>query len=289
MRYRLPLLALAVAVALPTVAAAQLGRWESEEPGQFEEWIEMGRFRPFLEANYGLAKPRFEGLADSFNTLGLVEVKLGYAALDSVRPDVVSLDERYIFASYLAEDLRSGGTEADGDVPSKLTRFGGGNRLGYGFGGHGFAFELYNQNSMNWTELEPVAYDETSPEAQAIFDRYGSSLRFGQLYEAGAKFQLARSFSLSIGAEGAVIYPRHVFWPWLGSAAIYSGVQGGLQYFSKSIVDTSPIFGPLLHFVLKTGVSLGYYLLSREDMNWPFESETPLTVESLKLGASLTF
>ena len=36
-------------------------------------------------------------------------------------------------------------------------------------------------------------------------------------------------------------------------------------------------------------MSLGYYMLMREDMNWPFDSETPLTVESAKLGAVITF
>jgi hypothetical protein len=107
--------------------------------------------------------------------------------------------------------------------------------------------------------------------------------------EAGAKIHLFKSISLSAGAEGAVIFPRHIFWPWLGSAMIYSGVQGGVQYFSEDIVKVSPVIGPILHFLLKSGVSAGYYMLLRDDMNWPFGYERPLTVESVKLGLSLTF
>jgi hypothetical protein len=270
-------------------AAAQFGRWGDEGEETLEDLIRSGRFRPFIEASYGLARPRFEGLDGTFNTLGLVELKLGYAALDSLRASLVSLDERYAFASYLGESVRPSGEADEGEIGSELTRFGMGNRLGYGFGGKGLTFEMFNQNSLNWTRLTPVDYADMSPDAQAIFDRYEDSFRFGQLMEAGVKVHLARSIAVSAGLEGAVIFPRHVFWPWLGSAAIYSGAQGALQFFSEQIIATSPVIGPLLHFVLKSGVSYGYYMMLREDMAWPFGYETPLTVESFKLGAAITF
>jgi hypothetical protein len=148
---------------------------------------------------------------------------------------------------------------------------------------------MYNQNSLNWTRILPVGYDTMTPAAKAVFDRYENSFRFGQLMEAGVKVHLFRAVALSAGVEGAVVFPRHVFWPWLGSAMLYSGVQGGLQFFAESITDLSPVIGPVLFFVLKSGASLGYYLLLREDMNWPFGYEQPLTVESAKLGVALTF
>ena len=49
------------------------------------------------------------------------------------------------------------------------------------------------------------------------------------------------------------------------------------------------MIGPALHFLLKSAVSYGYYMALREDMAWPFGCETPLTVESFKLGAAITF
>jgi hypothetical protein len=278
-----------LAVCLPPLASAQLGRWGEDAEGDLDTMIRSGRFSPFIEANYGLSKPRFEGYEGSFNTLGVLELKLGFAALDSIRSALVSLDERYAFVSYTGEDIRPSGTADEGEVSTELARFGLGNRLGYGYGGKGLTFEMYNQNSLNWTKLTPLQYDSMDPEAQAIFDRYENTFRFGQLMEAGVKVHVARSIALSAGAEGAVIFPRHVFWPWLGSAMIYSGVQGALQYFSEAIIDTSPVIGPALHFLLKSAVSYGYYMALREDMAWPFGYETPLTVESFKLGASITF
>jgi len=149
--------------------------------------IRSGRFSPFIEANYGLSKPRFEGYEGSFNTLGVMEIKLGFAALDSIRAALVSLDERYAFVSYIGEDIRPSGAADEGEVSSELARFGFGNRLGYGYGGKGLNFQMYNQNSLNWTRLTPVDYETMDPEAQAIFDRYENTFRFGQLMEAGVK------------------------------------------------------------------------------------------------------
>ena len=215
-------------ICLPQLAFAQFGRWEKEGESSMESMIHSGRFRPFIEFNYGLAKPRFEGLASSFNTLGIMELKLGYSALDSVLQSLVSLDERYAFVGYMDEDLRPSSGPDEGEIGSELGRFGFGNRLGYGFGGKGLTFEMYNQNALNWTKILPVGYDEMDPDAQAIFDRYENSFRFGQLMEAGVKVHVARSIALTAGVEGAVILPRYVFWPWLGSVMIYSGTQGAL-------------------------------------------------------------
>jgi hypothetical protein len=283
------LLTIVIALCLPQLASAQMGRWDNEGEGEFEFLIKTGKMRPFIEVNYGLAKPKLKGLDHSFHTLGTAELKLGFASQDSLRSALVSLDERYAFAGFMGDGLSPSGSPEEGDIASELTRFGFGNRLGYGYGGKGLKFEMYNQNSLNWTRILPIGYDTMAPEVQAVFDRYEDKFRFGQLMEAGVKVRLIRSLSVSAGVEGAVVFPRHVFWPWAGSAMLYSGVQGGLQYFSEQIIAVSPVIGPALHFLLKTGVSAGYYMLLRDDMNWPFGYERPLTVESFKLGASITF
>jgi len=289
-RHKVLISAALLVLCLPSLATAQLGRWNTEDSeSTFEEMFREGNFRPFIEVNYGVSKPKFHGLTSEFASLGLVELKLGYAEVDTLRKKLVSLDQYYAFGSSFSEDVHPFGGSDEGEVNSKLARFGLGNRLGYGYGGRLLGLEMYNQNSINWTRVTPLGYENMAPDAQAVFDRYEDSYRFGQLMEAGLKVRVFRSFSVSASAEGAVIFPRHVFWPWLGSATIYSGMQGALQYFSEQIIEVSPVFGPMIHFVLKTGVSLGYYMMLREDMAWPFEYETPVTVESLKIGATVTF
>jgi len=117
---RINLVLIILAIGLSEPASAQLGRWEKEGSEDLESLVRSGRFRPFLEANYGLAKPRFEGLESKFNTLGIVEFKLGFSAIDSVRAALHSLDERYAFASYLGEDVRPSGELAEGEIGSEL-------------------------------------------------------------------------------------------------------------------------------------------------------------------------
>ena len=272
------LVAVAASACLCSNAIAQDESTADPEPTEYKDLMFKPGHRPFLEVDYGMMTPQFKGASFDFETIGLLEFKLGYKAMDLEDKAVISIWESYIFASFANADLGSSGGE--GDVGSKFNRFGLGNRFGRGFQGKSVGVDLYNQDSANWTQVSAADYDAADPEAQAIFDRYGSQYRFGQLMEAGMKFRFSPSFNLSAGLEGAIVYPRYVFWPWLGSVAIYSVTQGVVEYFADEIIDGSPRAGRVLYFLLKTTVSLGYYLASRDDMNWPFDSETPLTMES---------
>jgi hypothetical protein len=49
------------------------------------------------------------------------------------------------------------------------------------------------------------------------------------------------------------------------------------------------VLGPIMYFVLKNGISYVFYTQLQEKMNWPFNSETPLTIETIKIGASISF
>ena len=263
-----------------TSASAQGG-----DPHPFD--YEILEARPFLAVDYGMATPSFDGSSFDFETIGLLEFKLGYGALDSTRSSIVSLMESYIFFSMANPGLGSSG--GGSDVGSEFNRFGLGSRFGYGYQGKSMGLDLYNQNSLNWTEFTASEYDAANPEAQAIFDRYGSKYRFGHIMESGADLRVTSSMAVAIGAEGAIVYPRTVFWPWFGSIFLYSAMQGVVEFFADEVVEASPGIGPVVYFLLKTGVSAGYYFASQSDMNWPFDSETPVTIGSLKIGATFTF
>lgn len=251
--------------------------------------IESGPFKPFIGFDYGWTTPSFEDVDESFAPLGMAELKVGYVSDDILQHDLISFDQHYAFLSFMNANLSSSGGAAEDEIGSEMTRFGVGNRRGYGYGGSGLKFEMYNQDAMHWTQLKPVEYDFMSEGAQGIFDRYGTTYRFGTLSEAGLRFHLSSSLALNAGYEGAVILPRTVFWPWLGSIAIYSVAQGGLDTFSAKIIEASPKAGPVIAWLLKTGVSAGYYYLLKDDMNWPFNYETPVMVGSFKVGANFKF
>jgi hypothetical protein len=251
--------------------------------------LKSGKFKPFLEFAYGFSTPRYEGIDASFAQLGMADFKVGYSSDDSLKYNLISSDQHFAFVSFLNDNLSSsGGAEVD-EIGSEMTRFGFGNRRAYGYGGSGLKIEMYNQDGLDWTKVSPTSYETMDEDVQDMFDHFGSTYRFGMLTEAGLRVKVTQSFSLIGGAEGGVVMPRTVFWPWLGSVAIYSAVQGGLEKFSANIIEASPTAGPVIAFLLKTGVSAGYYYLLRDDMNWPFGYEAPLTVSSFKVGANFTF
>jgi hypothetical protein len=54
-------------------------------------------------------------------------------------------------------------------------------------------------------------------------------------------------------------------------------------------MDSSPVAGPIMNFLLKGGYSYAFYKLKSEKMNWPFNTETPLTYETIKFGLTFSF
>lgn len=280
MARRFCVLILMVAITFPSLVLGQ-----QDEPMPTSVKIDVAS--PFLEVSYGMASPAFKDAGFDYENIGMLEFKAGYGFIDSSAGSIVAILDSYLFFSLASSDLGSSGSAED--EGSKFNRFGMGNRLGFGYQGETRGLDLYNQNALHWTEFTAADGTVPGPEAEAVFDRLGSQHRFGHLMEAGAEVRLSPSMALNVGAEGAVIYPRYVFWPWLGSVAIYSALQGTVEYFADAVMESSPSMGPVIYFVLKTAVSAGYYFATQDDMNWPFDSERPVTVGSLKIGATFSF
>jgi hypothetical protein len=85
------------------------------------------------------------------------------------------------------------------------------------------------------------------------------------------------------------MYPRYVFWPWVGSWAIYQALQSIVVHFGDDVMESSPTMGPVINFALKAGLAALYFSASQDDMAWPFDREQPVTVGSLKIGATWGF
>ncbi len=266
-----------------TAQAAKSG--SSENP---MDWAWKGDFRPFLEANYGLGTPKHRGFAIDFSEVGLAEIKIGFSEIKQFKDHIYSIDDRYLYGSYISKDMDYN-YEAVGAEVTKATRFGTGNRTGYGYRAGAFDLLPYAFLSLAWTKVEPGSTEGLSPEEIQLLDRYQGSFRFGQASEAGIKLGLFKAVSLTGGYEYAVIFPRHLFAKWLGSFTLQSIGYSGIALYGEQIVGSSPVLGPILYFVLQNGMTYLYYWQMRDSMNWPFETETPLTFESLKLGFSITF
>jgi hypothetical protein len=253
------------------------------------DWAWKGKFYPYIEVTAGLAQLKhfkFEGVLPEN---GLAEIKLGYSQVQQYEKIIWELDQRFTFGTYMDEEVANFTNPSTGDFKAKMTRFGFGNRLGYGY--HLGPIELlpYFQSGLVWTKINSDTVNRLSQNDKDILARYENVFRFGLTTEGGVQLQLLNSIAFIASYELSAIYPRHVFWPWLGSYIIIQSGLGMVSTFADDIMKSSPLFGPIIYFVLKNGLAYAFYQGVKEKMNWPFESETPMTMENIKVGISVTF
>jgi hypothetical protein len=257
-----------------------------------------GDSRPMIELNYGLGKLEHDNFGEGrFGDIGSFELKLGYSEIDTHYEDyLLELDSRYIFAGKIDNKIRSDNELQDHQYISESFRIGIGNRQGYGYKFGPAALIPYNQSALLWNKFNKLERNKPVPpgfidltDPQEVVDRYGDSFRFSSLSEAGAKFEIANMFAFNVSYEGTVIYPRVKVWKWLGSYVIEQSGYAALGEFVEEIMDRVPAAGPIMNVLLRGGYQYAFYLLKKEKMNWPFETEAPLSYEQFKFGITLTF
>jgi hypothetical protein len=242
---------------------------------------------PFVEFGYGLDQAHHKRLGAGFPSTGMMEVKAGYLVVDTLENGLLSLDQSFLVGSWYNSNL-GGETGGPDEITGKLARFGLGHGENYGYDLGGSSIVPYFQSTAAWTELTTGRPTTLSQDDIEILDRYEGTFRFGASAESGIRANIGRTISLSGGYEAGVVYPRIVFWELAGSYVVVGAANGVVSWFGKDMVDSSPTLGPIFLFLIRSGVTWGVYQLWREDMNWPFASETPLTHETLKFNLSFT-
>ena len=279
----MPLSLLIVFAALGINPAVAVG----EEIWQVDQFW-SGPRKPMLDLSYGVSSVRHRLFEGELDKVGEMEVKLGYFKAHPKVDNVVDLSDKYLFFNYSSSNLL-GRSPDPAKVTAEISRF------GLGWRG-GFAYDLissylypYTQTALLWTKMNTGRPNGLSANDIAILDRYESSFRFGTSAESGIAIGLAEIFSVRAGYEVTVIYPRHVFWPWVGSYGLALVGMGAISHFAEDIVELSPTLGPIIYTLLRGGLTCGYYLLVRDNQYWPFGSETPMTTDGFRFGLTLTF
>lgn len=270
----------------PAVLTAQedddWDRWEKD----FDLFNWYKESRPFIELNYGFGEPKHKKFEGNFSDVGLAEIKLGYTSIDDFEENVLELDNRYLFLSQLSSEISS--SESSSSLESKLLRFGFGSRRSYGYKIGLLGIFPYTQDDFVWSKLNMDEFPDSSSDLE-IINRYENAFRFGSATVGGLTLNFNSFISLDAGYEAAVIFPRHLFWKNLLSVAIKGIGIESIDYFVEEIMDASPAAGPVVNFFLKNAFSYGFYMLQRDNMNWPFSTETPLTYETFKIGVTFSF
>jgi hypothetical protein len=249
--------------------------------------MSRGFTNPFLEGAYGVGVDSHKGFDGTFAPTGIFELRIGYRDVLK-KKGALDLDEKFAYGGYSKSDYSLIKSDS-GDVKNEMIRFGIGARAGYGYrlgfmdlipyGGYSFDF-----SESKFTQTGPI-----SPADSAFLTRVAGTYRFGESFDAGIQLRLFRSLSANIAGHGQIVFPRVIFPEWVCSYLIMASSLVIISEFSDDIVNSSSFLGPIMYFILRNGVAYGFYAAMKSQMHWPFTSESPLAVESVKLSAMIEF
>jgi hypothetical protein len=264
---------------------------------KWEDWtVDFGfkKTRPAISLQYGLANLGREDLQSQFVDPNLVEVKLGYIK-DRVAwetDNIIRHSYKYLYLSN--ESNKLAGKEAVGtEIESDMWRFGFGRLNGYGYKfGENAAIIPYYSYTLNWSNINfkyPDIMTFILDPDHDVLNLYDESFRFGTSSEGGVRIKIIDNLILDAGYERSIVFQRHLFWKWAGSAVIEAAAQGLLDGFISEVFESTPAAGPIVNFLLKNALAYGIYELRQDKMNWPFNSEAPIAYDQFKFGVTVVF
>lgn len=271
---------------------------DTSDSSFFSDWTEWYGIRkierstnyPSIDFYWGNAQSSFklQDYKDKFPNIGDLTLKIGFTRLKTNESIIKSSSEQILFQGLSSSFLPSFEEKQD-DIELSAWRAGIENASGYGYEfSDNIKLILFNSNALIWTHIE--FKDSTiRNDPLHIYDTYNKSIRFGDKFEGGIKIQLLKPLGISASYERSIVFPRHLFWYWLGSELIEGIGHGLIDGFVRTVVKSNSVAAPIVAFVLKNGYSYFIYELRTENMNWPFDTAAPLHFQTYKIGFSFMF
>ncbi len=273
-------------------------RWESEEHDKkydfdFDFDFIGSKNKPAISLNYGITQLKRKDVVTN-NLIDPIsfELKLGTIKQKNIfdKEDLIKENFKYFTISNFSSYLKNKNSTSV-DINSDTWKFGFGKQRGYGYKlSQSFAIIPYTESSLNWSRIN-FAYDTNSVgiNDRKIMEMYDETFRFGNSSSGGIKIQAFENLALDFSYERQIVFQRVLFWKWAGSSIIEHASHRLLDSFIDKIFDSSPYAAPIVSFVLKNALSYGIYELRQEKMNWPFNSESPLSFDQFKIGVTFIF
>ena len=254
------------------------------------EWTDWKSKKPTISIDYGLSDISRTDVENPIAKNSLIELKLGYT-YNRISKYAEYIDKQtfnYLFLNKNSTEL-AGGSDNASEIETNIWQFGAGWSGGYGYRmGESASVAPYYTSSFTWTNIDFTG-DTLNENDERIKALYNETFRFGTSYETGVRVQATTLVTLQAGYERSIVFERHLFWKWAGSAIIEGAANGLLDVFIKEVFKSSPSAGPIVFFVLKTALGYGLYELRQEEMNWPFPSAPPIAMDNIKFGVTFTF
>ncbi|MCX8054198.1 MAG: hypothetical protein N3A67_00815 [Ignavibacteria bacterium] len=242
---------------------------------------------PTINVGYGISNHFYErnSFTSKINNNGIIDIKLGSTDLHRVTSNVVEYDNDYLSFSSAENKLNyKENDNSNNYMDLRHIKLGLNNADGYGwnFGGNSHLV-LYHSSGINWNSL---SFDNNIADSVSINSTkiFGKQLRYGRGFAGGIKLFIINGVAISAEYEQTMTFPRHLFWKDFGSFIIETIAQELSNNFVDEVLDSSPSFAPVIHFLLKNGISYGFYELYKDKMNWPFKTVPPLMNKTYKIG-----
>jgi len=249
-------------------------------------WMKLSSVKPQMELWGGPSTLRRDGTAplEGSTSFGIT--------LGSVRSR--QRDEKTAYSSndgvYLWYAMAKDQPQPPVTLTTDVWRFGFVSTKGFGYElNENMAVNFYaGSSALSWSIVNPKSNVADSLQNLALREFEGS-VRFGAAAQAGIGLQLTKNIELRGSYDWTQIYPRHLFWFWAGSGAIEGVADALAMAFVKAVGRSSPAAAPIMYFVLKNAVSMGFAGLRQHQMNWPFETVAPMNIQTWRISGVFTF
>jgi hypothetical protein len=226
------------------------------------------------------------------------ELKLGSIQKKSFSESVNIIEEDFYY--FILSNLTSHLQKKDNishNIHSDSWKFGFGNQTGFGYKlNETIYFIPFTDGSINWTRINFSIDSNIVPlNDLSILNLYDESFRFGTSKAGGLRIKFSydtkffNSIVLETGFERHIVFQRLLFWKWISSSLIELGLHSLLDKFIDKVFDSSPYAAPILSFVFKNALNYGIYELKTEKMNYPFNTQAPISFNQFRFSIQIIF
>jgi len=251
------------------------------------------RNSPTIDLYYGNSSTNYNHYLfdDKFAPNGIINANFGSTSIKKLKDS--DLLVKYDYSDLSVSNAKNSFSQTDAknnEIRVDSWRLGLSSADGYGWAiSENALVVLYHSSGIGWTALDFDRSEIINEQSYNTTKVFGKQLRFGKQFSAGTKVILAKTIGLTAEYEQTMVLPRHLFWKDAGSSLIQGAAFALAEKFSNRIARETPAAAPIVHFVLKSAISYGFYELYKDNMSWPFKTASPLMNTNYKVGLSFTF
>lgn len=281
---------LAIIICFPIALKAQ-----EEDDEEIEYRYQEPKFNKLfviVGSNYGISLYDINPHTSSFNNNFSVDLKLSLINQHVERKSSYALLLRY----YLSKGEKSlGGSNDNSKISLSTTKFGANLDISTGYYSENFSIYPYFSVPtflLTYSYLKinnlPVFIPDNEKEYIQSFEE---KIRFGTHREIGFLFLINNKYSIEIGFQNYIIYPRYYFLKDFGSHMLetFAAVIISFPTLALETLLPNPLRSSIANLLSQGTLTYLFSKQRKDKMYWPFNSKPGLSFDEFKLGFGIAF